>query len=206
MSYFDKTHICNRALDLVGKDGYTDFETSTASTALLVMRNWPFVVLRCLRRAQWPWAISRVTLSPSVTVPENEFNAAFTLPADVAKIIKIFPSGIMYKREGRYILCDESEITIKYVSDGAVEDPSVVDAAFAELLAHELAVSVSYKLTDSVSLRGELKKEAEARFREATALFSQEDEDDPMEESPWVTSRFLSDYEEGSIRIEGLET
>lgn len=206
MPYFTKTEICNRALDLVGKDTYLDIDTSTNTTALLVARNWQPVMLRCLRKAQWPWAIKRVTLSPSVTVPENEFSNAFSLPAGMLKLIRVWPANIVFKIEGEYILSDEDELTLKYVGNEPLTDPSVCDPAFAEYLAHELAVAISYKITDSVVLRKELKEAAAELFKEATAIFSQEDVDDTLPESPWVAARGWDDYEDGTIRIDGLET
>lgn len=202
-----KTILVNRALDLVGKDALLDFDTDTSATARVMQRNYEPVMLRCLRRAEWSFAIKRVNLNPLASAPVNEFSFAFQLPGDMLKMIKLFPTGIPYKIENGRILCDENAITIKYVSNEALTDPSICDPSFAEYFAHELAVAVCYKFTDSVALRNELKKSAEEMFREAAAMFSQEDTDDPLPESNWVTARWTvgADLEQNSIRIAGIE-
>jgi hypothetical protein len=195
---FTKTSLCNMALDIVGKDSVLDIDNDTNAHARLTRRWFEPVMRRCLRRSDWPWAIKRVTLSPSTNVPVNEFKNAFTLPADVVKILRLFPGPSLgfgpipqcpYRREGQYILADETTVTIKYVSDEVIDNVGVIDPTFAEWFAMELAYAISYKLTDSVQLRQEIRVDADNFFREAAAMYSQEDTDEDLVESPWVSSR-----------------
>lgn len=202
---YTRTSLANRALDIVSKDTELDIDAATSATGKLVLRNYDAVFKRCLRKAQWPWAIKRMALNPSADEPVNEFTYAFDLPSGFEKLIRIWPSRVPYKREGRQILCDENAITIKYIDNAAIQDPSVIDSDFAEYFAHELAAAIIMKVTDSVALRKEVRDLAKERFTEAAALFSQEDTDDAIEESPWITVRDTDDYENGTIRIEGLE-
>lgn len=204
-NYFSKTSIANKALDLVGKDPLLDLDSSTSPLGKLVQRNYDTTLLRCLRKSPWPWCLTRRALNPSGDSPLNEFAYAFDLPGDFVKMVKVWPTTAPYKIEGGQILCDENSLTIKYVDNRALVDPSVMDPAFAEYFAHELAVAISYKLTDSVALKNDLRKEAKERFLEAAALFSQEDTEDALPEAFWVTDRYGSAVEDGTIRIEGLE-
>lgn len=204
MSYFSRTSLANRALDLTGQDTILDLDTSTTATGKLVQRNFEPVFLRCLRKADWNFAIKRVSLAQVSPDPVNQYAFTYALPADCFKILLVFPRFSAYKVEQKYILSDESELILKYVSDEAIQDPEKVDPCFAEYFAHELAVAISYRITDSSVLRTELRTEAERLFKESAALFSQEGVDDEMPDSPWISTRGFIPAD-GTIRIEGLE-
>lgn len=202
---FSRTSLANRALDLVGKQTLLDLDADTSDTAKTMRRNYDLVFMRCLRKAEWPWAIKRYALSPSATPPVNEFSHAFPLPSDCVKVLRVWPKSTFYKVEDGHILSDESSMTIKYISNETLSTPSKVDPLFADYFAHELAIAVVQKFTDSTTLRQLLQKDAKERYSEATGVFSQEDVNDPMVESPWIDDRDAGMYEEGTIRIAGLE-
>jgi len=185
------TSLANRALDLVGKDTFLDIETSTDSTARLVKRNFEPVLLRCLRKSDWPFALSRKSLNPDTVGPINEFQYTYNLPSDFVKMTKTFDSWIRYKMEGpKRLVCDEQTLTVLYVNNKCLTDPSLMDPSFEEYFAHELAVSLTYKLSDSVNLRKELEQKAQLLFEEAAAMHSQEGTDDPLPASPWISTRY----------------
>lgn len=205
MTYSD-TALANRALSLVGKTpNLLDLATDTTPVGRLIKLHYEPVFLRCLRKSDWPFAIRRVDLSPSATAPENEFSTAFPLPGTLLRLLEVFPRGIKYRIENGLLLCDESVLTIKYVDSAALSDPSDVDPAFAEWFCYELAMSIAPQLTDSSTLLSALKEFAEERFREAAAIFSQEDGPDVIQESSWVTCRWAEQTDHGTIRLSGLE-
>lgn len=207
---YSKTSLANRALDLVGKATVLDITTATGADAKNVNRHFEPVFKRCLRRYDWPFALKRMQLNPDASAPVNEFAYKFALPANYVRLADIWPklygSPLPYKIEEGYILCDENDITIKYVSSAVLSDLSSLDPNFAEYFAHELAVALTYKMTDSVALRKDLRDTARELYAEATALLSQEGTDDPVPESPWITDRYGgSSNIHDEISIEGLE-
>lgn len=203
---YSVTSLANRALSLVGKSpNLLDLNTDTTATGRLVKLHYEPVYLRCLRKSDWPFAIKRVDLSPSATAPENEFSTAFPLPGTLLRLLEVFPRGIKYRVEEGSLLCDESVVTIKYVDKATLTDPSGADPAFAEWFCYELALSLAPQLTDSTTLISALKTFSEERFKEAAALYSQEDGPDVIIESSWVTSRWRDQSDEGTIRLSGLE-
>lgn len=207
MTQSSRTALANRALDLVGKDTKLDIDVATDAVAKNVQRNFTPVFLRCLRKFDWPFAIKRLSLNPSGTTPVNEFSYQFDLPNDYVKLAGIDPWNIAYKMEGNSLLCNENAVTLKYVSSDCLSIPANIDPDFAEYFAHELAVALTYKMTDSVQLRKELREASKALYAEATALLSQEGTDDPLPESPWITDRY-GGGDPGTtqeIRIVGLE-
>lgn len=205
MKQYTKTELANRALDLAGKDTLLSYDTATDPVAKLVQRNFSPVFLRCLRKADWPFALKRITLNPSATLPVNEFSTQFSLPNDFVRLARLWPTCSPYKIEGTSILIDEPSITLKYVSSDHVENPGYIDPVFAEYFSHELAVAIIYKETDSTELKRELKAAALDMFHEASALFSQEDSNDEIPESVWITTRYADYPLQEEIRIQGLE-
>ncbi len=200
-----KTSLANRALSLVGRDpNLLDLDTDTTPVGRLIALQYDPVFLRCLRKSEWPFSIKRLALSPSSTAPANEFSKKFPVPTTMMRLLEVYPQGIKYRIEEGHIACDEDAITIRYVDSACLSDPSVCDAAFAEWFVYELALALSPSLTDSTTLQGNLNKLAEARYREAAALYSQEDGPDTIPESIWVTSRASYNSEE-SIRYDGYE-
>jgi hypothetical protein len=201
-----RTSLANRALDLVGKDELLDLDTDTTPLGRFVQRNFDIMFRFCIRRGLWPWAIKRLSLTASATAPVNEYSYAYDLPEDFGRVIKIWPDNVMYKREQDQILTDEPIVTLKYISYSATQDPSIIDIDFAEYFCHMLAVALCYKVTDSVQLKQDLREEANTLFGMASAIFSQEDIDDPMPESPWVSDRIYDGLGiHDTIRITGLE-
>lgn len=184
-----KTSLANRAADLVGIETFLDVETATTADSKLVKRNYEPVLLRCLRRSDWPFAIKRLSLNPDIIAPTNEFTYQYTLPSDFVRLTTAFPRWLDHRIENGKLLCNENQLTVRYVSNAVLLNPQVMDASFEEYFVHELAVALTYKKTDSVQLRNELRQTAEAIFKEATALHSQEGTDEPKPLSPWLTSR-----------------
>lgn len=210
MAGFTKTSLANRALDLVGKDTMLDYNTATNTYAKNVQRNFEPVFKRCLRKSDWPFALKRVSLSPDAATPENQFSYQFTLPSDFVKLSDLWPKyfgePVPHTVEGGKLLCNENAVTIKYVSGLCIKNPTGIDPNFAEYFCHELAVALTYKMTDSVQLRKELRETAKEIFEEATSLHSQEGTDDPIPESEWITVRYGAGQTiHDEIRIEGLE-
>lgn len=184
---FTKLDIYNRALDLTGSEPLNTI-TQDNDTARILSRNYDKILLRCLRRFPWPFAIKRVVLAPDATGPENEFDNQFTLPVDYVRTDEVFPLGIAYRIEHGKLFSDETTITLRYVSSESLEFTNKFDPDFAEYFSHELAVAIVYSLTDSPDLRALLAKETDARFKEATAVSSQEFPEVVYDQGPWVNA------------------
>ena len=200
------TYICNLALDHIGKDIVTDISTATQPAAVRVRRHYDHVLGVCLRMGYWNFATKRLALARILPAPINEFTYAYNLPADYVKMQRTWPRQLHYKIEQGRLLTDEATITIKYTSDGALTDPSLMDPLFIDYFSYELALRSVNKASASADLYGRIKEGSMQAFKSAAAIMSQEDPDDPIIESEWITDRYSPDYEYGSIRISELET
>lgn len=124
-------------------------------------------------------------------VPAYDFSYIYTMPTDCLRVLRIDDavSSPSWRIEGRYILSDvDDELEIKYVKD--VTDYTTMDILFYELLSHYLAWDVSYRLTQSSTLKQQLFEEMRvmmkpfAKFVDAT-----EDPAEQIQANDWLESR-----------------
>ena len=84
--------------------------------------------------------------------PAFEFSKQFTLPTDpfCLRVLQLSNTDILYKIEGRKLLCNESTIEMLYV--GRVEDGNQYDMLLIEALAAAMAADLAYPLVGSSAL------------------------------------------------------
>lgn len=184
---FNKLDIFNRALDLTGSVPLNSTDQNS-DTARILNRNYEKVLLRCLRRFPWPFAVKRVTLAPDAIPPENEYANQFTLPNDYVRTDTLFPESLPYRIENNKAMSDETSVILRYVSSECLTLTGKMDAGFVEYFSHELALAVAVSLTDSIELRKMLMLDTDSRFREATAISSQEFPEREYDEGPWINA------------------
>lgn len=180
-----KLEIANRALDAVGAVPLTSLDQA-ADTARTINRNYDITLERCLRKFIWPFAVKRVALAQNAEAPTNEFSYRYNLPVDYLRMEQVYPRGAEYRIEGGYLVTDETAITISYVSNESVDNPSKMDPGFIDYFTLELAHSIAVSLTDSVDIANRLHKLADIRFKEASAISSQEFPEVIRYEGPWI--------------------
>ena len=164
--------ICNSALNQIGASNIISLDEDSKAARILNQR-FDFVRDSVFRAHPWNCLINRQTLSPDATAPVFEFSNAFTLPNDpyCLRVISLDFHDIVYRSEGRKILCDESTVNVIFV--GRVTDPNEYDLLLIESLTAALAADIAYPLVGSVSLSQVLRglyedKLKEARFVDAT--------------------------------------
>ena len=116
---------------------------------------------------------TRTTITPDTAAPAFEFSKQFTLPTDpfCLRVLQLSDTDILYKIEGRKLLCNESSIEMIYI--GRVEDGNQYDLLLIEALAAALAADLAYPLVGSSALGANMyqlyqNKLTEARFVDAT--------------------------------------
>lgn len=189
-----KLDIANRALDLTGSVPLSALDQDN-DTARIIERNYDKILLRCLRKFPWPFAVKRVNLAPEATSPLNEFANQFILPADYLRTDEVFPRGFPYRIERDRLFSDESSVTLRYISSESLTETYRMDDGFVEYFAHELAAAICFSLTDSFTLRSALMKDAKDRFTEATAIDSQEFPEVEYDPGPWIRAFQFQDPE-----------
>ena len=161
MSVNSSTDICNLALDLLSGGTVHDIENPSDATEELFNRWYDTTRRRLLREHPWNFAAKRAVLAASSTAPTFGYNKAFPVPADFVRVLYIndtrYTSDVptateLYQFEDNKILTSDlftSEDTLKLVYIKDFTDIPRMDPMFVDLLAHELALRVAYKITET---------------------------------------------------------
>lgn len=164
--------ICNSALNQMGASNIISL-TEDSKNARILNQRYEYVRDSVFRAHPWNCLVTRVKLSPDTAAPAFGFTKQFTLPTDpyCLRVLTLNDSDLIFRVEGRKILCDEDSISLKYV--GRVVDANQYDLNLVETLAAALAADISYAVVGSTSLAANMislydKKLSEARFIDAT--------------------------------------
>jgi hypothetical protein len=174
-----KVSICSAALLQLGKSPISSFE-ETGDLARLCANLYPQERDSILREHNWNCSIKMVVLAPLATAPVSRFTAQFALPGDFLRLISVndiyvgqAPQTEFFKVMGRNILASGTTLPIEYVYRNEVE--STWDSKLIELMTARMLWKMAYPVTQSTSMRDELKAEYMAMAKMARAIDAQED-------------------------------
>ena len=164
--------ICNSALNQIGASNIIDL-TEDSKAARICNQRFAFVRDSVFRAPPWNCLTTRASISPDAETPAFEFSQQFTLPTDpfCLRVLQLSDTDILYKIEGRKLLCNESTIEMIYI--GRVLDGNQYDLLLTETIAAALAADLAYPLVGSSALTSNMyslyqNKLTEARFVDAT--------------------------------------
>ena len=164
--------ICNSALNQIGASNIIAL-TEDSKAARLCNQRYDFVRDATFRAHPWNSLTTRVALAPDTATPVFEFTQQFTLPTDpfCLRVLGLSDANILYRVEGRKLLCNESTIQMIYIA--RVTDVNEYDTLLIETLAAALAADLAYPLVGSSALGANMcslyqTKLTEARFVDAT--------------------------------------
>lgn len=202
MAITSPTDICNLALDLLSAGTVQDVENPTNPTEEILNRWYDHSRRKALREHPWNFAVRRKTLSASATAPAFGYAKAFPMPANFLRVLYIstdlatdqetvLPTSA-YQFEGGSILItntygDSTVLNLVYVAD--ITTVSQFDPMFIDLLAHDIAISCAYKLTESNTNIDRLARLARQRSIIAKAIDGQERPPERVERSKAISAR-----------------
>jgi len=164
--------ICNSALNQIGASNIISL-TEDSKAARICNQRYTFVRDSVFRAHPWNCLTTRASLAPETATPTFEFSKQFTLPTDpfCLRVLQLSNTDILYKIEGRKLLCNESTIEMIYV--GRIEDGNQYDTLLIETIAAAMAADLAYPLVGSSALSANMftlyqSKLTEARFVDAT--------------------------------------
>jgi len=172
-------NICSAALLQLGKSPISSFE-EPGDLARICANIYPFERDSILREHIWNCAVKRVVLAPLAQSPVFGYRSQFGLPGDFLRLVSVGDVRVDMASEtsswrvmGRNIMAPGSALSIEYVYRN--EDESTWDAKLQELMIARMLWKLAYPLTQSASLRDELKSEYAALAKMARSIDSQED-------------------------------
>lgn len=158
MDVTSKTDICNLALDLLSAGVVTNIDDPSNATEELLARHYDLCRRKLLRQHSWNFATKRAVLAADATSPAFGYSSQFTFPSDFLRLLHVcgtedqIVSPELYQVESGKVLIsdtysDTGALNIKYIYD--IKSVSSFDPLFINLLAHEIALVIAYKVTDS---------------------------------------------------------
>jgi hypothetical protein len=178
--------ICNSALIKIGGERIAALSDDTLEGQLC---NEQYDKLRdeVLRAHPWNFAIRRVSLAKTATVPAFEFENEYQLPSDVLRVLRLENQDSRFKIEGDKLLCNDDDVKILYIA--REEDTTKYDAIFKEALALRMAAEFAYSLVQSSSLQQNMTRAYQMMLRDARTADAQEGTPDKVWSDDWLSSR-----------------
>lgn len=179
--------IANAALLRIGEKPITAFDD--AGKPALLANNTYSIHRDALLRAIAPrFAIWRVALAASTTVPAWEFSYYYPLPAAPKYCLRVLTienlSDTDWRLEGRMIATSHAApVNLKYVY--RVEDPEQFDMLFVETLIAKLQWEWAEALVKDAVLRRDLLAEYVGKRDEAAAVSDSEGKNEPRPSGTW---------------------
>lgn len=184
-----ETSISNRALQKLGAARITSLSESSSEARAC---NAVYEILRDaeLRAHPWNFATARAQLSADSIPPAFGKANSFNLPVDCLKVREDDVNTLNkdWLIEGRKILTDEGgPLNLRYTKK--VEDVSLMDPLFQEVLSCRMAIEMCEELTQSNSKKESLKDDYKNAVREARRSNAIERIAQQPPEDEWVTVR-----------------
>jgi hypothetical protein len=179
--------MCNAALIRIGANEITSL-TEDSEEARKCNARFQDTLDALLESHPWNFSIARATLAASATAPNHEWDYQYLLPQRpyCLRVVRLY-SDYEYKIEGRYLLCNQEDVSIKYVK--RVTDMNELSPMFRECFALYLGAELAYPLAGSNALRQELLGEFGVLIRQARSKDAQEETPDNFKNGSWFTSR-----------------
>lgn len=205
--------ICNLALTRLGHGMISAIDEGSKAGDLCSL-HYPLCRDATLRAHPWNFAIRRQELAASATTPNHEFDYYFALPDDCLKVIRTdweadgltstavygYPGmngyageSVPYRLEshaslGKVLATNESTCSIEYIA--RIEDPTLFDDLFIDVLAQRLAAELAVPLTDTQTVAKAMWEIYQNKLMEARTTDAQEGTPrEVVDLSPWIRAR-----------------
>ena len=194
----DKIDISNLALTKTGGMPIQDINDPYDENARLCKLIFDPVLEEALREYPWNFSLDMTTLSQIAEEPEFDWQYKYQLPNDYIRIIRT-ENEDPYKIMGGELYTDITPCKVLYQK--TISDLNMVDSSFAIALSTELAVRLSYTLTQSRAQTDALIQEAKYAWTKARNIDSAESPLDRVQQSKWLEGRLT-----GTTAYVGNET
>ncbi len=189
------TQVCNLALARIGSKRINDIEEA-ATIAVQCETHYEQTRDALLRSYWWRFASARVDLTQDDEGPDFEWDNQFSLPNDFLRLKDVYEDNNTplhattrtYAIEGKKILTNESSVSIRYIRK--VEDTTVFDPLFTEVLVLQLAIKLVMPLSQDKVLRRDLLDELTVLMARVRTVDSSETERVGRDDSGrWLDAR-----------------
>jgi hypothetical protein len=182
--------ICNSALAKVGQAPISSIDQETRAAQIL-KSIFDLVQDEVMSAHPWNFALKRVALTPTASTPAYEFDYEYDLPNDCLRVLELETDvtaiGVDWVVEGRKILSNDSEISIRYIYRN--DDYNSWSPAFAEVMAWRLAQGIAFALTQSTEREKSCHEQLKATLAQARSTDGAEGVLRGLIADEWTTAR-----------------
>jgi len=179
--------ISSTALTKLGAAPITSFDDGT-DRSNLCRDYYPNVRDAVLRAYPWNCAVQRMALALDASAPLYGYSYKFALPV-IPYCLRVLETedDVEYKIEGRYLLCDDSAVNIKFIA--RITDPGLFDSLLVEAIQARLAAELAYPITGSPTLGQAMWQLYAEKLREARGVDGMEGVADYWESNALIEVR-----------------
>ena len=176
--------MCSNALLLIGHSTISSF-TDPGAGPEVAANLYDTTYENLLTQHRWRFATAKRQLSQLTSSPLNEWQYAYTLPADYLTGFRVYPSTDYEIYENK-LYSNENEIAIDYIFK---PDESRLPAYFVKLMEFHLAAQFAIPVTDNTAKAEEYRRMYEDQLRRAKFIDSQARPSDGFVDSPFLEVR-----------------
>lgn len=189
-----KLEIASLALLRVGNNRISSLDEDSIDAELINTLLNPSI-REVLREANWSSALKRVNLTQNTDIPAFQYNYAYTLPADLIRLVQVYnsegqiDSQNYWRIEGKNLLTDMAAVNITYIH--FPDDVDILDQLCAQTIICKLAMKLAYPKTENEELVKSLIMEYEQiTAQRAKSIDAIENfEESTFGEVSWIESR-----------------
>ena len=182
--------ICSRALLKIGAHTIASFDDGTTE-AEVAANLYPSTRDALLSSHPWNFASGQVELAKLSAEPIADYQAAFQLPADFLRALSAGldgrSSGVEYRINERRLYANADRVVLSYVFR---PDELSFPPFFDQTLIARLAAEFCIPITESTSRADALRRQAEAEFKNAKTIDSQQDVPGRIEDFSLIDARY----------------
>jgi len=182
----DRVDICNFALAKCGEQRIVSLNDKSKN-AILCNLHFEQTLQEVLRNHPWNCAIKRASLAEYTDTPAFGFDHQYYLPEDCLRILWMEEDTAVFRIESGMLLTDENPANVIYIRN--VTDMNDLDPLCVKVVMLELAIKLSYNLTETRTQTEALLAEAERAWIEARAMDAHEGTPKVVEFSEWLNAR-----------------
>ena len=182
----NKVEIANSALARLGASPIMSLDDD-AKAAQAIKNSFELCKKTVLRAHIWKCARKRLTITPTTTAPDFNYTYAFNLPSDYLRLVYI-DGDPEYTIEGRQILSNEATLSLVYIYDIG-EDIEILDALVVEALSCYLAWTISYIVTQDLTIKTGVYSDYSFSLRQAKSIDAKETPYQQLEANEFIDSR-----------------
>ena len=180
-----KLEIISDALLELGDSPITSLSATGAGPTAAKQR-YDSVLHDALSKAMWTFAKSTASLSKLVAEPDTGFQAAYLMPSDYVRAIRVIPA-IRYELYQNELHCDQvNGMTLVYT---AITGEGLFTPSFRQYFMLLLASAIAIPTTQNASLATEIAVRAERKLVEASRIDASTQTSRTPPSSPLITVR-----------------